>query len=369
MSATVALPPHAERNRALVRRWLYVVAGLIVLMIVVGGATRLTDSGLSITEWKPIHGVVPPLSVAEWEEEFAKYKQIPEYQQINAGMTLSEFKTIFWWEWGHRLLGRLIGLAVILPLGYLWFTRRIERKLAPKIVVMVLLGGMQGAVGWWMVASGLTERTDVSQYRLATHLTLAFGILAYVGWVAQSIAPPQHYSPAPARFKWLGGILLALVFVQIFLGGLVAGLDAGLTNNTWPLMDGRFVPTGMFTFVPLWRDFFENITTVQFDHRIAAYAVLAVSLILAWAAWVRMPRTRTARRAAVLAGLVALQAVIGIATLIAVVPLGLGLAHQVGAAAVLGHAVVTLRGMWPPLSMTAQPSREVRRSRPAQASG
>jgi cytochrome c oxidase assembly protein subunit 15 len=160
-----------------------------------------------------------------------------------------------------------------------------------------------------------------------------------------------------------------LVFVQIYLGGLVAGLGAGLTYNTWPLMDGRFVPTGMYTVVPLWRDFFENITTVQFDHRIAAYLVLAVSLILAWAAWVRMPGTRTVRRAAVLAGLVSLQAVIGVATLVAVVPLGLGLLHQLGAAAVLGHAVVTLRGMWPPLPMAAQPNREVRRSRPAQASG
>ncbi len=368
MNATDAAPSEAERNRTLVRRWLYVVAGLIVLMILVGGATRLTDSGLSITEWKPIHGVVPPLSDAEWEEEFAKYRQIPEYEHINAGMTLGEFKTIFWWEWAHRLLGRLIGFAVILPLAYFWFTRRIERKLAPKIVVMVLLGGLQGVVGWWMVASGLTERTDVSQYRLATHLTLAFAILAYVGWVAQSIAPPRHYVPAQRGLKWLAGILLALVFVQIYLGGLVAGLDAGLTYNTWPLMDGRLVPAGMFTTVPLWRDFFENITTVQFDHRIVAYAVLAVSLILAWTAWIQMPGTRTARRAAVLAGFVLLQAVIGIATLIAVVPMFLGLLHQLGAAAVLGHAVVTLRGMWPPLPMAAPPIREVRPSRRAQAS-
>jgi cytochrome c oxidase assembly protein subunit 15 len=367
MSAIDSPPTETERNRTLVRRWLYVVAGLIVLMIVVGGATRLTDSGLSITEWKPIHGVVPPLSDAEWEEEFAKYREIPEYQQINAGMTLGEFKTIFWWEWGHRILGRIIGFAVILPLGYFWFTRRIERKLTPKIVVMVLLGGLQGVVGWWMVASGLTERTDVSQYRLATHLTLAFAILAYVGWVAQSIAPPRHFVPAPRALKWLAGLLLALVFVQIYLGGLVAGLDAGLTYNTWPLMDGRFVPKGMFTVVPVWRDFFENITTVQFNHRIAAYVVLVVSLLLAWLAWRRMPGTRTARRAAVLAGLVLVQAAIGIATVIAQVPLVLGLLHQLGAAAVLGHAVVTLRGMWPPLPMMAQPSREARPSRRAPA--
>jgi cytochrome c oxidase assembly protein subunit 15 len=362
------IPSEAARNRTIIRRWLFVVAGLIVLMIVVGGATRLTDSGLSITEWKPIHGVIPPLSNAEWEEEFAKYKQIPEYEQINAGMTLGEFKGIFWWEWAHRLLGRAIGFAVVLPLIYFWFTRRIERKLAPRIVVMVLLGGLQGAVGWWMVASGLTERTDVSQYRLATHLTLAFAILAYIGWVAQSIAPARHYAPAPSGLKWLAGILLALVFVQVYLGGLVAGLDAGFTYNTWPLMDGRFVPRGMYSIVPLWRDFFENITTVQFDHRIGAYLVLAVSLALAWATWSLMPGTRTARRAAVLAALVLLQAVIGIATVIMQVPLWLGLLHQLGAAVVLGHAVVTLRGMWPPLPLEERPSREAPRSRPAQAS-
>jgi cytochrome c oxidase assembly protein subunit 15 len=369
MTPTAALPVEAERNRTLVRRWLYFVAGLLVLMILVGGATRLTDSGLSITEWKPIHGVVPPLSDADWEEEFAKYKQIPEYRQINAGMTLNEFKTIFWWEWSHRMLGRLIGLVVVLPLAYFWFTRRIERKLAPRIVAMVLLGGLQGAVGWWMVASGLSERTDVSQYRLATHLTLAFAILAYVGWVAQSIAPPRHFAPAPAGLKWLAGVLLALVFMQIYLGGLVAGLDAGLTYNTWPLMDGRFVPAGMFTVEPLWRDFFENITTVQFDHRVVAYAVAGMALVVAWAAWRWMPGTRAARRAAVLAGLVLLQGAIGIATLVAQVPLALGLLHQLGAAAVLGHAIVLLRGMWPPLPMTAPSLPEGRSSRPAQASG
>jgi cytochrome c oxidase assembly protein subunit 15 len=368
MSAIETLPTEAERNRTIIRRWLYAVAGLLVLMILVGGATRLTDSGLSITEWKPIHGIIPPLSDADWQEEFAKYRQIPEYEQINAGMTLGEFKTIFWWEWAHRLLGRLIGFAVVVPLVYFWFSRRIERKLASKIVIMVLLGGLQGAVGWWMVASGLAERTDVSQYRLATHLTLAFAILAYVGWVAQSIAPPRHYSPATPGLKWLAGVLLALVFVQIYLGGLVAGLDAGLTYNTWPLMDGRLVPSGMHTVAPLWRDFFENITTVQFDHRIVAYVVLAVSLVLVWTAWVRMPGTRTAGRAGVLAGLVLLQAAIGIATLMAQVPLVLGLLHQLGAAAVLGHAVVTLRGMWPPLPIAAQPNREARQSHPAQAS-
>ena len=342
-----------DRDRALVRGWLYVVAGLIVLMVLVGGVTRLTDSGLSITEWKPIHGVIPPLSDADWEEEFAKYRQIPEYQEINAGMTLDAFKTIFWWEWMHRMFGRLIGLAVLAPLIFFWATRRIERRLVPKIALMLVLGGVQGAVGWWMVASGLSERVDVSQYRLATHLTLAFAILAYVLWVARGITPaPPGFRPAPASLRRLAGVVLVLIFVQVFLGGLVAGLDAGLTYNTWPLMDGRLAPAGMYTTVPLWRDFFENIATVQFNHRMAAYAVFLVALALAWGARRVMPHSSAARHALVLAGLVFLQAAIGIATLIAGVPLALALLHQLGVVAVLAAAVVTLRAMTPPEPIT-----------------
>lgn len=359
-----------ERDRRLIRYWLYVVAALLVVMILLGGTTRLTDSGLSITEWKPIHGVIPPLSQNEWQEEFAAYQQIPQYEQLNKGMTLGEFKGIFWWEWAHRLMGRLIGFVVLLPLIYFVATRRIERRLVPKIVVMLVLGGLQGVVGWWMVASGLVNRIDVSQYRLATHLTLAMVILAYVTWVAQSLAPAsRNFVQAPAALRRLAVLMLVLVFVQIYLGGLVAGLNAGLTYNTWPLMDGRLVPNGMHTTVPLWRDFFENITTVQFDHRLVAYCVFAVSLVLAFLGRREMPGTRTARRVTILAGFVVVQILIGIAALLAVVPLPLALLHQLGATAVLAHTVVTLRGMTAPLPITERPAPTARRSLPDPASG
>ena len=246
------------RDRALVRAWLIVVALMIVAMVVVGGATRLTHSGLSITEWQPIHGVIPPLNQAEWQEEFAKYQQIPEYQQLNKGMTLAEFQGIFWWEWSHRLLGRLIGVVVLLPLIFFWATGRIEPRLKPRLVALFLLGGLQGAIGWWMVKSGLSVRTDVSQYRLATHLTFAALILAYTVWLARGLAP-SPLSGTRRRLRGVAGLLVGLTFLQIFLGGLVAGLDAGLTYNTWPLMDGTLVPSGLFLQSPWWRNLFENV--------------------------------------------------------------------------------------------------------------
>lgn len=327
------------RDQAAVRRWLYGVALLIALMVVVGGATRLTQSGLSITQWQPIHGVVPPLSAAEWEEEFARYRQIPEYQQLRQGMDLAGFKSIFWWEWSHRLLGRLIGFVVLLPALYFWATGRIGRALLPKIGLMLVLGGLQGAVGWWMVASGLVERTDVSQYRLATHLTLACVILAYVLWVARGLGSPALSAPRP--ISRAAKAILGLAFVQIFLGGLVAGLDAGMTYNTWPLMDGRFVPYGVFSASPFWTNFFENVTTVQFDHRIGAYLLLATGLFHAWQA----RGSGQARGAAILALLILVQAGLGISTLLLAVPLKLALLHQLGAVVVLGFATLHLRAM------------------------
>jgi cytochrome c oxidase assembly protein subunit 15 len=214
--------PPAERDRTAVRRWLYLVAFLIVVMVVVGGATRLTQSGLSITEWKPIHGVIPPLNQAEWQEEFAKYQQIPEYKIVNPAMTLGEFKGIFWWEWTHRFLGRLIGVVVLFPMIGFFVAGRIDRRLAPKLVAIFILGGLQGAIGWWMVRSGLADRTDVSQYRLATHLTFACAILAYVLWVARSLGrAPEGIASRSAR--GFAAVLVALVLLQIAVGGLVAG--------------------------------------------------------------------------------------------------------------------------------------------------
>jgi cytochrome c oxidase assembly protein subunit 15 len=333
-----------DHNRGVIRGWLMVVAAMIVAMVVVGGATRLTGSGLSITEWQPIHGVLPPLNDAQWQEEFAKYQRIPEFRVVNPDMTLAAFKGIFWWEWAHRLLGRLIGAVVLLPLIAFWATGRIERALKPKLVAIFLLGGLQGAVGWWMVASGLSERTDVSQYRLAVHLTFACVILAYVVWVARGLAPTR-WEPAQAGVRRAAALIVALAFVQIFLGGLVAGLDAGLTFNTWPLMDGALVPSGLFVQSPAWLNLFENVATVQFDHRLGAYILFALAL----GHGLQARGTAAAGSAARLAALVTAQAALGIAALVAVVPLTLALLHQIGAVVVLVVAVAHRRAMSPPI--------------------
>jgi cytochrome c oxidase assembly protein subunit 15 len=348
-SVAEAMPVVAKdrsRDRRIVRFWLFVVALMIVAIVVVGGVTRLSHAGLSITEWKPIHGVIPPLSDADWQDEFSKYQQIPEYQQLNQGMTLDAFKGIFWWEWAHRLLGRLIGVAVLAPLIFLWGTGRIEPALRPRLVAILLLVGLQGAVGWWMVASGLSVRTDVSQYRLAIHLTLACVILAYVVWVARALAPSSPPSRAPLRL--VGFLLVVMAIVQIFLGGLVAGLDAGLTYNTWPLMDGTVVPSGLLIQEPWWRNLFENPATAQFDHRIGAYVLLLLALVHARQAW----GTPQAAGAWLLAAIVMVQAGLGIATLLYAVPLQLALLHQLGAVLVLSLAVANLRAMLPPLPVT-----------------
>ena len=348
-SPSVPMRDH-DRDRTAVRAWLAVVALLIVAMVVVGGATRLTHSGLSITEWQPVHGVIPPLSQAEWQDEFAKYQQIPEYQQLNQGMTLDEFKGIFWWEWMHRLLGRLIGVVVLVPLFAFWLTGRIEPRLKPRLMALFLLGGLQGVVGWWMVKSGLSVRTDVSQYRLATHLTLATAILAYTVWLARGLAPSPQAGPR-WRLRGIAGLLVGLTVLQIFLGGLVAGLDAGLSYNTWPLMDGGLIPSGLFMQSPWWRNLFENLATVQFDHRLCAYVLFAVAWGHAWQA----RGTAYARTAVGLGLLVSLQAVLGVATLLTVVPLPLALLHQLGAVTVLIVAVIHLRRMWPAMGLVAPP--------------
>jgi len=339
--------PHDRQSGGLgaIRVWLLCVAALIVLMIVVGGATRLTDSGLSITEWKPIHGVVPPLNAAEWEEEFAKYRQIPEYQLINKGMSLSEFKEIFWWEWGHRFLGRFIGVAFFVPMVWFWARGQVPGWLKPRLVVLLALGGLQGAVGWWMVASGLVDRVDVSQYRLATHLTLACVILAAIVWTAESlrIRAREKLDPLPGGLRTAARVGVALVLLQIFLGGLVAGLDAGFAYNTWPLMDGALVPAGLLFQDPWWINAFENTLTVQFDHRVVAYLLLAFVVFQWWLVSRRAPGSAASRRVTVLASLVVLQAAIGIVTLVTVVPLELGLLHQFMAAVVLWSAIVHAR--------------------------
>jgi cytochrome c oxidase assembly protein subunit 15 len=271
-------------------------------MVVVGGATRLTESGLSITEWQPVAGALPPLSEAQWEIQFEKYKAIPQYQTLNPGMNLQAFKTIFWWEWTHRMLGRLIGAAFLLP--FLWFLarRRVEPRLRSRLWMIFGLGAFQGAVGWWMVASGLAGRVEVSQYRLAFHLTLAGLIYVALLWTAQGLAPRSGAAP-PARLRTSAKLLLTLVLAQIYLGALVAGLRAGLIYNTWPLIDGQLLPAAsqLLFNEPWWRNFFENALTVQFDHRLVAYALLGAAI------WHAVDVTRSLPKGAARLGALALN--------------------------------------------------------------
>lgn len=333
----------ARRQIAL---WLFGVSALVFLMVVVGGLTRLTESGLSITEWKPVMGALPPMSDAAWADAFTKYRQIPQYELVNKGMALGEFKTIFWWEWSHRFLGRFIGFAFLVP--FLWFlaTRRIERAMAPKLVVMFLLGGAQGALGWWMVKSGLTHRVDVSQYRLTAHLGLATIIYAYMMWVALGL---WRAGPAPFvgdRLRKASLWLAALVFVQMMLGGFVAGLKAGYIYNTWPLIDGAFIPDGLFAHQTWWRNFFENMLTAQFDHRMVAYLVTILA-VWHWFAARRSGSREAAQSATWLLLAVLAQVALGIWALLWVVPIPLGAAHQAGALIVFTLAIVHARRLNP----------------------
>ena len=331
------------RNRLLVRWWLYIVLLVLLALFMVGGATRLTGSGLSITEWRPIHGVIPPLSEAEWLEELEKYRQIPQYQQINRGMSLDEFKVIFWWEWAHRLLARGVGFIVAIPLAFFWLTGRLERHLKPKLLGLLALGGFQGFIGWWMVASGLSERVSVSQYRLAAHLMLACLIFAATMLIARGLAP-HSAGPARPETRRMAGWMLVLVFLQIYLGALVAGLHAGMTFNTWPLMDGRLWPDQLWTLQPFWLNLFENPKTVQFLHRLGAYAVFAAATWHMVATLRAEPASTHARRAVVLFVLVTVQAVVGIVTLLSVVNLHSALTHHALAIVLLGFCAAHWRG-------------------------
>ncbi|HYD15166.1 MAG TPA: COX15/CtaA family protein [Hyphomicrobium sp.] len=330
-------PPAAAWDRA-VRFWLYAVAGLVLAMITVGGATRLTDSGLSITEWKPILGAIPPLTDAHWQEAFAKYKEIPEYHLVNKGMSLEAFKAIYWWEWGHRFLGRMIGLAFALPLAVFWFAGALRPGYGWKFAGVLALGGLQGAIGWYMVKSGLVDRVDVSQYRLALHLTVAFLILALVVWLAFELALPES-AEVPAALKTLPLLIVAVIFLQVVLGAFVASLKGGLVYNTWPTMDGALIPHDLMAIEPWWHNPFENAVTAQFNHRLVAYTVI---VLVAFEAW-RTFTSGAGREARVSAGLLVAgvlgQAALGIWTLLEAVPLGLGIAHQSCAAILLILAV------------------------------
>ncbi|MGO4440619.1 COX15/CtaA family protein [Rhizobium sp. RAF56] len=335
-----------DRNRRAVRIWLGFVLLTLFCLVLVGGATRLTNSGLSITEWKPIHGVIPPLSAAEWQEEFELYQRIPQYTELNKGITVDEFKAIFWWEWVHRLIARGIGVVFALPLLFFWATGRIERRLRWPLVGILALGGLQGAIGWWMVSSGLSLRTDVSQYRLATHLVTACLIFASCMWIMRALTPHSGDPPPTRHGAWLAGVIAVLALFQIYLGALVAGLDAGLSYNTWPLMDGAVVPDGLLVQTPAWINFFENPKAVQFAHRLGAYVLFAVVLLNMIVSLKAAPLTTHARRSVVLFVLVLVQAFLGISTLVMQVPLHLALMHQAGALIVFGFAIANWRGFY-----------------------
>jgi heme a synthase len=329
-----------SRARA-VRAWLLAVAALIFATLLVGGATRLTESGLSITEWRPVAGVLPPLSATSWQAEFEKYRATPQYRGINFGMTLDQFKTIYWWEWSHRLLARLVGAAFLLPfLLFLW-RGWIAPPLRLRLWGIFAAGALLGGVGWWMVASGLAGRTSVSQYRLAFHLTLACLIYAAIVWTAQRILPRAGVAAAP-RLRFGAVALPVVLLAQIYLGALVAGLDAGKSFNTWPLIDGAFIPAAerLWFETPLWRNLFENALTAQFTHRMTGYAIWILAVLHAADAFAGGADGRVKGQAAMLAVLVTLQAAIGIVTLVKAAPLGLSLAHQAFAIVVLTVAVV-----------------------------
>jgi cytochrome c oxidase assembly protein subunit 15 len=339
VAADPAFAPTRHRSDPLraVRVWLYALAALVVLMVAVGGATRLTGSGLSITEWRPVTGAIPPLSEAAWAAEFERYKQIPQYELLNRGMSLPEFKRIYAWEWGHRQLGRLIGLVFFLPLAWFWWRGLVSRRLAPTLLGIGVLGGLQAAVGWIMVASGLEPgMTAVAPVKLALHLVLASLILAALVWVAAGLRPPDE--AGAARYGRTPLVLVALIVGQIGLGGLVAGSKAGLTYNTWPLMDGSFIPSAavLFSTSPLIENFVDNLALVQVNHRLMAYLVIAVAL---WHA----AATGTAGAVAVAAMALA-QAALGVTTLLLAVPLWAGLAHQLLAMLLLVMAVAHARG-------------------------
>ena len=316
------------------------MALLIAAMVLVGGATRLTESGLSIVEWKPVTGTLPPLTQQQWTEAFEGYKAIPQYREMNAGMTLDQFKTIFWWEWSHRLLGRFIGVAYLLP--FLWFLWRgmLPSDLKRRLWIIFGLGGLQGAVGWWMVASGLTKRVEVSQYRLATHLVLALLIFAAIVWTVRRLSDREPSQPT-LRLRITSRILLVLVFVQLYFGALVAGLRAGKVFNTWPSIDGGFIPSSarLFFEQPWWRNFFDNTLTVQFEHRMMAYTLFALAILHAADA-VRSRAGAAVNGAFWLAAAITVQATLGILTLLYEVPISLGLVHQAVAILVLTLAVM-----------------------------
>lgn len=307
------------------RNWLVIIGVLVYAMILIGGATRLTDSGLSITEWDPIKGALPPMSDAAWQSLFEKYQQTAEYRLQNSGMSLAEFEQIFWWEWGHRLFGRLIGLVAMFGFAIFAIRGWLSRRLATRFIILILLGGLQGFIGWWMVSSGIgeTTRVDVAPYRLATHFMLALVIIAGTAWLWLDLGGRTR-PPVARPVRMVAAVLCGLIFVQMAAGALVAGLDAGRSYTDWPLMAGEFVPGSYLGEGLGLRSLFEGRATTQFNHRMLAYLIWVVALVAAWA----FRKTALRHAFAGLAVLVSLQAVWGILTLVSAAPMNLALVHQ-----------------------------------------
>lgn len=318
-----------------IRIWLMILFGLVVLMIAVGGLTRLTDSGLSITEWRPFTGAIPPLNAADWQSEFAKYQAIDEFRIQNQWMQLSDFKVIYWWEWGHRQLGRVVGL--VWAIGFFWFLlrRQIPTGWTPRLLFIGALGGMQGAIGWWMVSSGVTSgesMVDVASYRLATHLGLAFVILGFISWYMMMLSRPERALMQARRGKeaklfGLSTGLLHFTFLQILIGALVAGIDAGRSYTDWPLMGGQIFPASAFLLEPWWRNIFESPGLVQFVHRVVGYALLAFAVVV-WLKGRKSAHPKTQRAFNVAFGVLCAQIVLGIVTVLYAAPVQIAIVHQ-----------------------------------------
>ena len=331
--------PDSDKSIAI---WLLICCATVFGMVVLGGVTRLTGSGLSMVQWAPIMGILPPLNQDAWQETFNLYQQFPEFQIKNFHMTLDDFKSIFWFEYAHRLLGRGIGIIFFLPFLFFFFTGKVNKSLTPKLLTMFVLGGLQGLMGWYMVKSGLVDDPHVSQYRLTAHLSLAIIIYAYMFWVALDLLSPKISSVTivkDPKLVRLSTIITSMVFITIMSGGFVAGTRAGFAFNTFPLMGGQWIPNGLFSVEPVWRNFFENIITVQFDHRVLATALF----LLIPAFWLKTRKLELKPISKVsihlLLAALALQIALGISTLLLIVPVSLAAAHQAGAVILLTAAL------------------------------
>lgn len=322
--------------------WLCVVAFVIYLMILLGGVTRLTHSGLSMVDWKPIMGVIPPLNEMDWQETFSQYKAFPEYQKINHGMTLDEFKSIFYFEYFHRVLGRFIGILFLIPFLFFWSRGAISKTLLPKMIMMFVLGGCQGLLGWYMVKSGLVDMPQVSQYRLTAHLMAAVLIYSYILWVVFDLiksSPDKTITEASKKLYNFACAICYLIAFMIFSGGLVAGTKAGLAYNTFPLMAGQWIPTGMYELQPFWLNWFENITTIQFNHRVLAYSLIVIIPLFSLRVMKEGLTSRSRLTARLLLMFIVIQFSLGIATLLLSVPVSIAAMHQGGAIILLTLAL------------------------------